>query len=133
MIILKCLRVKKWVKKSIETGQTVMNSVISRFYRFHLLIKDHYLDKIYLGTSQYYIWDHFQWSMIFLKYPRHQNVLRRTQLGPFRSLFGPILVSRVSQIDYKATKLVENESLWCPTTVSIKTMILIEWTKPLEP
>ena len=41
-------------------------------------------------------------------------------LGPFRSLFGPILVARVSQIDYKATKLVENESLWCPITVSIK-------------
>ena len=47
-------------------------------------------------------------------------------LGPFRSLFGPILVSRVSQIDYKATKLVENECLWCPTTVSIKKMIQIE-------
>ena len=48
------------------------------------------------------------------------------KVGPFRSLFAPILVTRVSQIDTKATRLVENESLWCPITVSIKTMILIE-------
>ena len=47
------------------------------------------------------------------------------KVGHFRSLFAPILVTRVSQIDYKETKLVENESLLCPTTVSIRTMILI--------
>ena len=29
-------------------------------------------------------------------------------------------VTRVSQINYKAMKLVENENLWCPTTVSFK-------------
>ena len=55
------------------------------------------------------------------------------KVGPFRSLFAPILVTRVSQIDYKATILVKNESLWCPKAVSIKTIILIEWKMPLEP
>ena len=48
------------------------------------------------------------------------------KVGPFTSLLAQILVTKVSQIDYKATKLVENECLWCPTTVSIKKMIQIE-------
>ena len=34
----------------------------------------------------------------------------------FRSLIAPFLVTGVCQIDYKAMKLVENESLWCLTT-----------------
>ena len=55
------------------------------------------------------------------------------KVGPFRHLFAPILVTRVPQIDYKATKLVENESLWCPTKFLSKEIVLIERKKPLEP
>ena len=72
-----------------------------------------------------------KWS--FLSIPDTKMCSKGSRVGPIRSLFTPILVPRVIQIDYKATKLVENESLWCPITVSIKTMILMEWKKPLEP
>ena len=48
------------------------------------------------------------------------------KVGPFRFLFVPFLVTRLSQIDYKAIKLVENENLKCSTTVSVKKIITIE-------
>ena len=69
----------------------------------------------------------------FLSIPDTKICSQGPKVGPFTSLLAPILVTKVSQIDYKATKLVENECLWCPTTVSIKKMIQIEWTKPLKP
>ena len=64
--------------------------------------------------------------LCLLSIPYTKMCLKGPKVGPFRSLFAPILVTKVSQIDYKATKLVENESLGSPTTVSIKTIILIE-------
>ena len=64
---------------------------------------------------------------------RGQNVYQQTNTGPSRSLFTQFLVIRISQIDHKAIRLVEIESLLCPTTVHIKRIISIEWSKPLEP
>ena len=85
--------------------------------------------KLSLETSYNDIWPF--WSALGKKVG--QNVHQETNSGPFRSLFTQFLVIRVSQIDHKAIRLVEIESLLCPTTVHIKRIISIEWSKPLEP
>ena len=58
--------------------------------------------------------------------------LEMNKIGPFRCLFIQFLVIRVSYADKKAIEMVDNETLWCPTIVSIKIEIIIEGTKPLE-
>ena len=69
----------------------------------------------------------------FLSIPDTKICSQGPKVGPFTSLLAQILVTKVSQIDYKATKLVENESLWCLTKFLSKEIILIERKKPLEP
>ena len=45
-----------------------------------------------------------------------KEILGPPPQSPISDLIAPFLVTVVCQIDYRAMKLVENESLWCLTT-----------------